>query len=170
MNEPNSEFEDLVDDMTTPRPSPATAIRVVAVHFGIDHVGPAIETSGMSLVSSLNVRRDLPDFDIMPEFDIVVSDTLAAPSTWPETIQYILRFLRVRTPPAFVFPGCTDQDFRAAMAGASHPYGYEVSISRDGDLGFIAGINLREPEGEAWEKIDEVIGRIQEGLTDSAKG
>ena len=166
-NQPSQEFLDLVDEMTAPRPSPSATIRVAEVHFGGAGLAPAIEAAGMSIVASLDGTRDLPNFGMMPEFDLVITDVPPTENGWTDAIQFLLRFLRVRRPVAFVVFGCTEEMFRIAMTGASRPYGYTVSISRQDGLGFIAGISEREPEEETWEKIDEVVMNIRGRLNET---
>ena len=97
----------------------------------------------------------------------MIADVPRVENGWTDAIQFLLRFLRVRRPAAFVVFGCTGEMFRIAMAGASRPYGYEVSISRQDGLGFIAGISEREPEEETWEKIDEVVMGIRGRLSET---
>ena len=149
------EFLRLVDEMTTPQPEPSETVRVAGFHFG-DSLAPAVEAAGMEVVADLDARTEIPDFDVMSEFDLVVADASSA-ETYSSIVRYLVRFLFVRRPPAFVVVGCTDETFRLALAGASAPYGYEVSLGRQDGVEFTYGINEREDEDEIWEKVEAVM-------------
>ena len=157
--EPSQNFQDLVDDMTTPRPAPAPALRVAEFHFGAYSVAPAIEAAKMDIVALLDATREIPDFDEMPEFDIVVASAPPDANEWAVT-DYVLRFVRVRRPIAFLVLGCTDEKFRTTLAEASRPYEYEISLNRGDVLDFVTRADERVPEGETWEKLREIVWNV----------
>ena len=50
-----------------------------------------------------------------------------------------------------------------ALAGASTPYGYEVSLSQQNESAFVVGINEREDADEVGEKVPKVAEGIKDG-------
>ncbi|MCY4366495.1 MAG: hypothetical protein OXE17_09770 [Chloroflexi bacterium] len=160
--QPKQEFRDLVDAATTPTPTPSATIRVAEFHFGGGSLVRAIEAAGIDVVASLDASQQIPNFDTMGEFDIVLAD-VSEEGEYSSAVQFLLRFLFVRRPPAFVVLGSNDEAFCLALVGASRPYGYEVSRG-GGDFPFIAGVSEREPEEEIWGKINQVVQRIGEDL------
>ena len=164
-HEPSQEFRDLIDALTYPRPSPSATIRVAEFHFGEGRLTPAIEAAGMTVVADLDARSELPDFTTMSEFDLVVTDA-PEESDFSSTIQYLLRFLRVRRPPAFAILGITDEKLKAGIESASRPHRYEVAISRQDGLDFIAGVSELDYEQIAFEALQEVIRRIEEKVAE----
>lgn len=167
MNEqqPSQEFLDILDALTYPRPSPSATIRVAEFHFGEGRLTPAIEAAGMEVVANLDARSELPDFTAMPEFDLVVTDA-PKESDFSSTIQYLLRFLRVRRPPAFAILGITDEKLKAGIASASRPHRYEVAISKQDGLDFIAGVSEVDYGEIAWNALQEVVRRIEEKVAE----
>ena len=162
--EPSPEFLDLVDDALVPSPEPSAVIRVAEFHFGDGRLAPAIEATGMVLVTSLDATRETPDFYMMADFDLVLADVPSDSGKWAEANQFLLRFLRVRRPAAFVVVGCAEEMFRLSLAGASRPFGYEVSINRQEGPEFVAGVHEREPEGEVWAALNGLMREIWEKL------
>ena len=159
--EPSEEFRDLVDDFTTPTPTPSATIRVAEFHFGGEGLAQAIEAAKMDVVASLDATREIPDFDEMPAFDIVVASAPADANVWAVT-DYVLRFVRVRRPVGFVVFGCTGEEFRSTLAEASQQYEYEISLNRGDVMDFVAGMDVRVPERETWDLINTVVGRVRE--------
>ena len=116
--EPSEEFRDFVDAITTPAPAPSATIRVAEVHFGGDGLAQEMRSAGMEVVASLDPAREIPDFDEMKAFDVVVVSAPPDANEWAVT-DYVLRFVRVRRPIAFVVLGCTRREFRITLAEAS---------------------------------------------------
>ena len=164
--EPSEEFRDLVDAMTTPKPPPSATIRVAELHFGNRGLAPAIRTAGMEVAATLDGTRELPDFDTMPPFDLVVADVTEEPSQWQASIDYVMRFLRVRRPVAFMLLGHSDEQLRTRMMAASQPYGYEVERTRADGLDFLAGVLEREPEQAIKDMLIEAAKRIRDGVAE----
>ena len=157
--EPSEEFRDLVDEFTTPKPAPSATIRVAEFHFGGEGLAQAIEAAKMDVVSSLDATREIPDFDEMPAFDIVVASAPADANVWAVT-DYVLRFVRVRRPVGLLVLGCTGEEFRETLAEASLRYEYEISLNRGDVMDFVTGADERVPEGETWEKLREVMWNV----------
>ena len=83
--EPSEEFRNLVDDFTTPKPALSATIRVAEFHFGGESLAQAIEAAMMEVSSSLDATREIPVFDEMPAFNIVVADILTSTNIWSES-------------------------------------------------------------------------------------
>ena len=93
----------------------------------------------------------------------VVAGVPDSPDTFDDAVDYLMRFVRVRRPSAFVLLGSMDEALKAAMDSATEPYGYEVNQSRKDGVEFIGGIAELDFEDIAWEVLQEVVRRIGEG-------
>ena len=158
------EFLDLVDALTYPKPPPSATLRVAEVHFGEGRFAPAIESAGMILASTLDGQKDLPDFETMEPFDIALVDVPSSPGDWEKATDYMMRFVRVRRPVAFVILGCVEEELRRLMEGKSQPYGYEVGGSRQDELDFIAGVSIREPDQVVWDALHRAVRQIRDEI------
>lgn len=166
---PEPEFLEFFDALTVSRRSPSATVRVAEVHFGDRSLAPAIEAAGMEVAASLDGKRERPDFDVMPEFDLVVASVPDSPDEWEESVRFIMRFLRVRRPEAFVILGCMEDILKDSMDSVSEPYGYEVSQSRKDGIDFIAGLGVSGLDFEeiALNVLQEIVKGIKEGAEES---
>ena len=163
------EFLDLLDALTLQEPTPAgnpLSIRMAEVHFGGrgEGLARAIESARMTLVASLDGDKNLPDFDTMPEFDLVIANVPLEPSEWERATDYVMRFVRVRRPVAFVILGCMEEELRRLMQNKSQGYGYDVASTHYDELDFIAGVLERAPEEATWESLYAVVRRIRDEI------
>ena len=162
---PDQEFLDALEEFMHPRPAPSATIRVATFHSG-DSLAPAIEAAGMDVVATLDVRSDRPDFTTMPAFDYVVANVPPdSPEAWQDSVNFLMRFLRVRRPAAFLIIDRTEDMLRMGLSAASRPFGYEVSLSRKDGLDFIAGVSLNY-EQIALDALQEIVGKIQEKVAE----
>lgn len=161
-DEPEPEFFDLLDALTVPEPEPSATIRVAEVHFGGKVLAPAIRAAGMEVVATLDARSELPDFDTMKPFNLVIADVPTDSDEWDKATSYMMRFIRVRRPVAFVILDHTEEELRRVMLSKSQPYGYDVSSTNRDELDFIAGVLDRAPEGATWESLHAAVKRIRD--------
>ena len=159
------EFYDLLDALTIPTPSPSDVLRVAEMHYGAPGISQAIEAAGIKVAATLDGQKQLPDFEVMPDFDVVVANVSADPKEWEGATDYAMRFLRVRRPVAFVILGCVEEELRRLMLSKCQPYGYDVSSTREDDLNFIAGVSERASEESAWEGLQAVARRVRDEIT-----
>ena len=162
---PDQEFLDALEEFMHPRPAPSATIRAATFHSGED-LAPAMKAAGMDVVATLDVKKDQPDFTIMPAFDYVVANVPPdPPDAWQDSVNFLMRFLRVRRPAAFLIIDRTEDVLRAGLSAASRPFGCEVSLSRQDGLDFIAGVSLNYEE-IALDTLQAILERIQEKVAE----
>ena len=163
---PSEEFLSLVDEMTTPAPTPSATIRVAEFHFGENGLAPIVKVAGLEVVASLDAAREIPNFEAMPEFDVVVAEIPDSPKAWPQATDYLIRFLFVRRPMAFAILGSMESGLQTEASQVAEPYGYEVSLSQLDGLDFILGISERDFEQVAVSVVHKVVRQIREAATE----
>ena len=147
----------------TPEPSPSGKLRVADLFCGTGGLSQAAQEAGMEVVYAHDTNKrsrtaygkkiglapdenELPDFSIIPDFDIVLA---ALPKDDIEgAIAFILRYLRVRRPDTFVLVGPIEDNEQALVTLVREKVsglGYQVASGADTLLGIYEPGARKEP-------------------------
>ena len=151
---PHEAFDDTVDALLRPIPPPPSAtLRVADLYCGdgelgqLGQLGQAAKDAGLDVVYTREpeIPTEHLDFELIPPFDFLTASLPYADNERKEAVEFVLRFLRVRRPAAFLLMHDRNGDgFLPFIRGKTRRLRYRVSnVGQNGHI-FIAGA-LRAP-------------------------
>ena len=133
-DEDEDEFNNIVDALVRPAPPPPSAtLRVADLYCGDGELGQAAEDAGLDVVYRREPESptEYLDFKRIPPFDFLTASMPDTDDGRGEAVDFVLRFLRVRRPAAFLLMGKdlngSGEGFLVFVRGKTRRLGYRVN-------------------------------------------